>query len=113
MSILRQVGTRTPQGFLYSHPPSGSLDRGMQQDVGMTKRVVSTATFTASNKRITGAANDFTSFVVDEVIVIEGSNLNNGIFTVTAIDGSNHAFLALDNGCKDEGPQAGVVVRTL
>jgi len=102
MSILRQIGTRTIQQNFNSHPPEGDLDRGMQQDPGMNKRVVVSTTFTASNNRATAAASTFTNFAVGDVVVIEGTNLNNSIQTVIATDAST--YLQLDQGVANEGP---------
>lgn len=112
MSIVVQTGTRTRQNVLNTHPPSGALDRGMQQDKGMTKRVATTLTMTASSKRIAGSNGDFTNFAVNDVIVVEGTNLNNGTYTVTGLDAANQAYLTVDQGVHDESSVAGIV-RTL
>lgn len=106
------LGTRTSQNFRKERIDQGAETRGHQQDVGMSKRKVTTATFTASNGRITGSNNDFTAFAVGDPILIEGTNLNNGYKTVTAIDGSNAAFLVLDPPPKDEAGVANTIVRS-
>lgn len=109
MSIVRQIGTRASQGQFNSHPPEAAIDRGMQQDPGMSKRVADNLTFAAATNRISGANGDFANFAVDDVIVIEGTNLNNGIQTVIGIDGVNQAYVTVDQGVKNEGPVAAVV----
>lgn len=113
MSILRQIGTRASQGFLYSHPPEAGITRFMQQDPGMTKRVSVSITFVGAGTNQLQAANGtFVNFTVNDVIVIEGTNKNNSIQTVTAIDGTNQSFLTVDQGLTAEGPLT-ATVRTL
>jgi hypothetical protein len=106
------LGTRTSQNAFRSRPDQGTETRGHQQDVGMTKRKVTTATFTASNGRITGSASDFAAFALNDPILIEGTLLNNGFKTVTGLDGGSQAYLTLDPPPKDEGPVANTLVRT-
>lgn len=106
------LGTRTSQNVFRVRPDQGSETRGHQQDVGMSKRKIVTATFTASNGRITGSASDFAAFVLNDPILIEGTNLNNGYKTVTGLDGGSQAFLVVDPPPKDEGPIANTLVRS-
>jgi hypothetical protein len=106
------LGSRTSQNLFRSRIEQGSETRSHQQDVGMSKRKVTSATFTASNGRITGSNGDFAAFAVNDPVLIEGTNLNNGYHTVTGLDGGNQAFLVLDPPPKDEGPVANTVVRT-
>ena len=105
------LGTRTLQGLRKEHPQSRDLESGYTRDVGMSKRVVSNATFTASNGRITGANGDFANFVAGDPIFVQGSNKNDGEFLITGIDAVNHAYLVLDAAPADEGPVS-VTVRT-
>lgn len=110
MSILMQTGTRQP----HAHPSTSgfnqSIDRSMQQDVGMSKRVSAAITFVAATTSQLQAANGtFANFAVDDVIVVEGTNLNNGVFTVQGIDGTNQSFLTVDNPPKTEGPITAIV----
>lgn len=111
MSCLEQMGTRSRQGFRKEHPFGTSITRGFTRDKGMSKRVISNATFTAGNGRITGANGDFSAFIAGDPVLIEGVNLNNGEFEITGIDGVNGAFLVLDPAPKNEGPLS-VEVRT-
>jgi hypothetical protein len=105
MSIVMQTGTRQPHSHMSSHPPSRSIDRTMQQDLGMTKRVSASITFVASPTNQLQAANGtFANFAVDDIIVVEGTNLNNAILTVQAIDVTNQSYLTVDNPPKTEGP---------
>jgi hypothetical protein len=109
MSILMQTGTRQPHAHMSSHP-SGRLDRGMQQDPGMTKRVVASITFVASPTSQLQAANGtFTNFAVDDIISIEGTNVNNAIRTVQGIDATNQSYLTVDVPPKTEGPVTATV----
>ncbi len=53
----------------------------------------------------TGANGTFTgTFAVNDPVLVEGTNLNNGYFTATALDTVNAAFLMLDPPPKAEGP---------
>ena len=103
------VGTRSKQNFQLEHPEGGSDTRTRNPDLGMSKRVISTATFTASDGRITGSNGDFTAFAVGDTILVQGVNLNNGIFNVLALDVTNQAYLKLDPAPKNEGPISATV----
>ena len=106
-------GTRTKQNVAYQHPPETSVTSSLTRDVGMSKNVTAAITFVNSaTKQLQGANGTFNAFAVDDLILVEGTNQNNGIFTVTAIDGANHAFLTVDNPPKNEGP-VNATVRSL
>jgi hypothetical protein len=105
-------GTRSSQNLFKSRIEQGTETRSHQQDVGMSKRKVTSATFTASNGRITGSNGDFSAFAVNDPILVEGTNLNNGFKTVTGLDATNQAYLTVDPAPKDEGPVANTLVRT-
>ena len=103
-------GTRTKQNFAYIHPCEQSVNGSLTRDVGMSKNVTASITFVAGGtNQLQGANGTFNNFVADDMILVEGTNLNNGIFTVTAIDGTNHAFLTVDNPPKAEGPVTATV----
>ena len=51
------------------------------------------------------------SWRVNDPVLVEGANLNNGFFTITALDPTNAAFLTLDPPPKNEGPIS-VLMRT-
>jgi hypothetical protein len=108
---MEELGTRARQSGLYSRPSSRFPNNKMTRDVGMSKRVISNATFTATDAKITGANGDFTAFAVDDPIIIWGSAKNNGEHTVTGIDATNQAYLVLDFPVVNEGPIS-VEVRT-
>lgn len=95
------LGTRTRQNFQYGHPPSEQNDRGFSPDLGMTKRVVASITFTASNGRATGASSTFTNFAGGDRVRINDTASNNGVFQVTATDADT--YIALDLPVKEEG----------
>jgi hypothetical protein len=111
--MANEVGTRSKQNFGQLHTESASISVGYTRDKGMSKRIVTSATFTASNGRVTGSTNDFTSFAVGDQVEIFGTNKNNGCRGVTGIDVTNHAFLVLDYAPKDEGPVANTEIRTV
>lgn len=106
------LGTRTRQNFETGRNAQGSETRSNTRDPGKTKRVVTSATFTASNGRVTGSNGDFTNFKVEDAVLIEGTLLNNGFFSIIGLDGVNAAYLTLDPAPKDEGPIANTTVQT-
>lgn len=108
------LGTRTKQNTSQLLPPTGQTNNRLSRDVGMSKRVTpaNTTFVDGGTEQIQGANGDFAPFVVGDRIIVTGSNLNNGEHQVTAIDAVNHAFLTVLQGCKAEGPIAGVQVRT-
>lgn len=105
------LGTRQKQTFSDNHQAASFDNARLTRDVGMSKRVVTAATFTASNARITGSNGDFAAFAVGDPVTVTGTNANNGDREVTAIDGTNHAFIVVDLPVKNEGPLAGVEIR--
>lgn len=107
------LGTRSKRGLKFERWEEGNDTRSHTLDRGMTKLVSASITFTASNGRATGANGTFptTGFIVNDPVLIAGANLNNGFFTITALDGANQAFLVLDPLPKNEGPLA-VTLRT-
>lgn len=102
---LRQNGTRLAATLRKEHPSGRSDTRLFTRDLGLKDNVTLSLTFTGSNGRVTGANGDFTGkFFVGETVVVQKTNLNNGRFIVTALDGVNAAYLVLDPAPKDEGP---------
>lgn len=104
-----RLGTRTLGTFRKEHPPGPSFDRTLTRDVGMTKNVTASITFTAGTSKLTAANGTFTGFVAGDPILVEKTNLNNGEFIVTAIDGANQSFLTVDPPPKTEGPLSATV----
>lgn len=99
------TGTRTRQIGVTSRMPGGSDTRTHTKDLGMMKFVTAAMTFVASpTGQIQAANGTFAPFALDDVLLIEGANLNNGLFVVLALDTVNHAFLTLDPPPKAEGP---------
>jgi hypothetical protein len=101
-----RFGTRQGlQTSFNSHPSSRSNNVGLTRDVGMSKNVTASITFVNGGTNQLQAANGtFTPFAIGDQIRVDGANLNNGNYTVLAIDATNHAFLIVDNGLKNEGP---------
>ncbi|MFZ3238752.1 MAG: hypothetical protein WA417_01225 [Stellaceae bacterium] len=90
---MPSLGTRTKQGLKYERLAQGSMTRTYTRDLHMTKLVSASITFTSSNGRATGANGTFptTGFVVNDPMLIEGANLNNGYFTITGLDATNQS----------------------
>ena len=99
------------EGDQLADPPA---DRGETQyhtlDVGMTKRVVASVTFTAT--QATAANGTFSAFAAGDLVLVEGTALNNGTHLVTGIDAVNASFLTFDQGAKAEGPVT-ATIRTI
>ena len=108
---MTEFGTRTPSNLKAIRSPVGTETRTHTRDIGMSKRASFSATFVAASKQIQGANGTFTAFKVEDILLIEGTNLNNGWFEVTGIDVSNQAYLVLDPPPKNEGPLT-TLVRT-
>lgn len=99
------LGTRTQQNFRKERLEQGHETRTHSADLGMTKLVTASITFAAATGRATGANGTFTgTFAVGDPLLVEATNLNNGYFTVTGLDGVNAAYLVLNPPPKDEGP---------
>jgi hypothetical protein len=107
-----ELGTRIRANQPNNRIDRGSMTRLLTRDLGMTKLILDTATFTSANGRISGSgANEFTVFAIWDPIEVYGTNLNDGYFTVTGIDAGG-TYLIVDPPPKDEGPVANVEVRT-
>jgi len=92
-----KLGTRRKQTVLHNRIEGSRLTRNFTRDLGMTKLV--TASLTFGGGAITGANGTFTgTFAVGDPVFVEaGGAVNNGLmFTVTALDGANNAFLTVD-----------------
>lgn len=97
------IGTRTVAEQRKERFTQGGDTRTRNGDVGMSKRVIASLTFGSGN--ITGANGTFANtFAVGDPLLVQGTNLNNGYFTVTALDGTNNAFLTVDPPPAAEGP---------
>lgn len=106
------IGTRTRALSPQLHPAEASMTRSVTRDPGKSGNVVSTSP-TFGSGRITGATNDFlvaAGFAVPNRVLIEGTQLNNGLFLITGIDGTNHAYLTLDPAPKAETPASARVI---
>lgn len=107
------LGTRSFNQNRNEHPSSRGREESFTRDLGLTKNVTAAITFVnGATQQLQAANGTFAAFVVGDLIFVAGSNLNDGEFTVVAIDVANHAFLQVDNGCKNEGP-VNATVRTV
>ncbi len=105
------IGTRSKQSFRQGHVEHLGETQGHQQDLGLTKRVSASVTFTAADNKASAANGTFAAFAAGDDLLIEGANLNNGLAHVNGIDATNQAYLVLDQAPKDEGPLT-VTLRT-
>lgn len=105
------LGTRTKQTFAKERVQQGALTKTYTRDVGMTKNVTASITFSAGSSQLQAANGTFNAppWVAGDDILVEGVNLNNGFFRITAIDSVNGAFLTVDPPPKNEGPLSAVV----
>jgi hypothetical protein len=99
------TGTRTRQNVQKTATPSESESSTHTRDVGMTKNVTASCTFVNSTTKQVQAANGtFAAFALNDLILVERTNHNNGDFVVTAIDTVNQAYLTLAPSPSNEGP---------
>jgi hypothetical protein len=103
-------GTRETKSFLTSDPASREDNGFYTRDKGLSKRVITNATFGPGNV-IFDAGATYTVFKVGDLIQITGTQggQNNGERTVLAVTASQ---LTVDLPVKTEGPTAGVEIRT-
>lgn len=106
------IGTRVQATATRERVDAGSDTRSHTRDLGMAKRVVTALTLTAASARIAGSNGDFAAFAVEDPILVQGTNLNNGFFRVTGLDVTNQAYVTVTPAPKDEGPVSGAIVRT-
>lgn len=110
------VGTRTKSSFQLEHPASApAVATSYTRDIGMMKRTTpANTTFTAASSQISGVNGDLANFVVGDRVVVRGtSGINDGEHAVLGIDSVNHAFIVVDPPPKNQGPIAGVEIRTI
>lgn len=100
-------GTRTNFQMWFSRPETRFPNTKETRDVGMSKRVIASATFSGTS--IVDVAANFSVFQVDDEIIVWGSASNNGTRTVLSVGSS---FLLVDWPVVTEGPTAGVEIRT-
>lgn len=90
-----ETGTRTRQIPVHSRMPGGSETRSHTRDVGMMKNVTASCNSPETGGIYAGNGT-FTAFAVNDVVLIEGANVNSGLFTVTGLDAANQSYLLLD-----------------
>lgn len=99
-------GTRSNNQMWNSRPEVQLPNNKQTRDLGMSKRVLPSATFSGST--ISDPATNFSVFAVNDEIVLMGSALNNGTRTVLTVGSS---FITVDWPVKTEGPIS-VEIRT-
>ena len=82
-----------------------TVSQGYSRDVGLAPNVVGPVVFTANPPAAT-LAGAFGSFPVGEQVLVENTNLNNGLFYVTAVTAN---ALTLSPPPKPENPAAATV----
>lgn len=107
-----EVGTRTKANQLHTRAPQGTMTRGFTRDLGLLKQSAGASATFATNGTITSSNGNFPGFAVNDVILTEGTSLNNGYATVTAIDGVNQAFIVIDPPPKAETSPPNYTIRT-
>jgi hypothetical protein len=107
-------GTRIKDSLRYDRQDQGTHTNFQWGDPGMSKKVGPgvAITFTTGTNQISAANGTFAAFAVQDEILVQGTNFNNGYYTVTAIDAANHAFLTVDPGLVTEGPISTAFIRT-
>jgi hypothetical protein len=85
MSVI-ESGTRKAANSAYIRPPTASYTRTVNGDLGIAKRAVGAFVF-ATDGTIT-LSGAFTPFELNDLILIQGTNLNNGQFAIS-VTGTN------------------------
>lgn len=93
-----ETGTRTRQNQALTTEFSNGMTRGFTRDVGMSKNVSASLTFGSGQAT---AASGLGVFAVNDLVLVENTNLNNGFFTVTSVAAG---ALGLQPPPKAEGP---------
>ncbi len=106
---MENLGTRAKTIQKHTHPAESAPNNALTRDIGMSKLVTASVTFSAGTGKATAAAGTFANFATNDQIVIIGSAANNGFYTVTATD--NSTYLTLDPPPKNGGPVT-VTIRT-
>ena len=99
---MPSLGTRASNSTRNGYIDHGSETRSHTRDVGLSKNI--TASITFGSGQISAANGTFSAFTLQDPLLIEGANLNNGFFTVTGVDTVNHSYLMLTPSPKSEGP---------
>jgi len=81
-------GTRQDPQMGYSHPETRFPNNKLTRDVGLSKRVVSSAAV-FSGSTIVDAGQTWTVFAVNDEVVVNGSASNNGVRVITAVTASS------------------------
>lgn len=107
----QNIGTRARQINKLERIDQGHETRSHTRDLGMTKLVQATSlTFVGgATKQIQAANGTFAAFAAGDDVLVDGVNLNNGFFHVTAIDATNQSYLVVDPPPAAEGPVTGNV----
>lgn len=102
-------GTRETKAYFLSHPSSRANNGRHTRDIGITKRIVASATFSGS--LISDAASNFSVFKAFDRITISGTSggQNNGDRTILSVASQS---ITVDFPVKTEGPTANVEIRT-
>jgi hypothetical protein len=109
---MAAYGTRKlPSGVNTRLPPGEAPNNALTRDIGMTKLVTASVTFSASTGEVTAASGTFVSFSVRDAIVVLGSAGNDGFYTVLGIDTVAATYLLLSPAPKNGGPET-VTIRT-
>jgi hypothetical protein len=98
------IGTRIKATQQQIDLDQGSATRSYTRDLGMTKLITDNFTFNATTHQITGTiGGEFSVFAVDDPLLVQFTNLNNGYFNIDAVDPGGN-YMVLDPPPKQEGP---------
>jgi hypothetical protein len=98
------LGTRIKATMQQIELDQGAPNGSYTRDQGMTKLIIDNFTFNAATHQITGTiAGEFSVFAVDDPLMVQFTNLNNGFYNIDAVDPAGN-YLTLDPPPKNEGP---------
>ncbi len=107
---MPHLGTRSKQSFQHNHPPEDIPQNSNTLDLGLSKKVTASVTFSASTARATAAAGTFANFAIGDQLVIASQGADGGFFEVIATD--NSTYLTLDPPPPNGGPST-VTIRSI
>jgi hypothetical protein len=111
LSLVMGVGTiSVTTAGVYSVAPSNPVAQASSSGSGTGATF--TMSYPNSGRIVAPSSNDLSVFALNDPLLVQNVNLNNGEFTVTGLDAVNHAYLVVDPPPKTEGPIA-AVVRTI
>lgn len=82
---MNNIGTRIRSFSQSTAAARGTMTRAVGRDPGMAKLISASFTFVASSGLVTIPLQNFDAFAVGDQVLVSDTNLNDGVFLVTAV----------------------------